>query len=333
MSEEQATAVDSGVAELTSDFLPSSQPEPQASEPAQAQSQEPAATAAEATPTQGSAQAPTPTSAQQTFRYQGLTPEQVAAKLTSDPEFARAMMTRAEQTAYYQQQVEYARQQMAALHQAQQAQAQQAQQAPQAQQAGQWPVVDQLKAMYAPTIKQAVAQGLVEEDIAAAYPNLTANLFYAVDQLADARQAIQILTDRMNRTERGSVETQVRSELDSMIGGLTQYGGHFAKLTDPQEQEAFRNYLIQVNPMVGQLRDPKFMGAMYTGFRQEEAALAFSEVEKLRAERAEAEKTKRRQAQGAGTGTRPGAVVQQAPTGFDDADLLDEYPHLRAQAR
>lgn len=324
MSEVQADA-GNGVDELTNDYFGSSQPEPQASEPVEV-SQEPVAADSQTQPVAAeSAQAPTPaTPANATFRYQGK--DWTLQELGANPDVARAIFTRAEQTAHYQQQLEVARQQAAMA----QAQAQQAQAPPQQAQGGNWPIPDQLKAMYAPAIKNAVTQGFVEEEVAVAYPALTSSLFRAVDQLEDARQAVGILTDRLNRMEMGSTETTVRNEIDSTIANLSTNGGPFARLSDPGEREAFFSYLLQVNPQVGHLRDPQFMSRQYLGFKQDEMLANAREAEAARTARTAAEANKRRLAQGVGAGTRPGVMAQETQP-WADNDLLSDFPALQTR--
>lgn len=316
----QAAAVDPGVAELTSDFFGDAQPSTETEqsqdtqkEPVQGQEQQP-------TETDASAQAPTQTPAQK-FILDG--------KEYSQQELAAAIQT-ARQFPHLQGVHTETKRQLEAIQAAiaQRQQQPQAQQPQQAQRVG-GVSVDQLKAMYAPAIKQAVSAGMIEADAAEAFPALTANLLYAYDQLADAREAMGHLINRFNSMERGSTEHAVVSEIRTSIASLAGAGEHFATLASPEEQARFFEYLVQINPQVGQLRDQNFLAKQWFAYNSDPIAqqLAALKQQQQQAQQASSRAQTRSLARGDGAGTRPGAAMPQDPDPLADM-ISDLYPQL-----
>jgi len=331
MSEVDAPAIDPGVAELTADFFPESQPESLATtqEPSQ-EVAEPRPEAAQPQPAPESAQAPTQAPGQ-TIEIKGR--NYSWAEINANPELQQAVLTRAMQTTHYQREVETARQQaLMAQQQAAIAAQQMAQRAtaqpPQQPANGGFPTPDRIKADYAAPLKRAVEMGHIEEEIAVAYPAFASNMMRAFDELMDARNAVGIIAERLNTMDAGSTQRTVLNEIDSTIASLSSSGEHFAGLADPQHRGEFFNYLVSINPQVGLLRDPNFIASQYVAYKKDEVLASVAEARKAQAEAQAANQRKRQLAQGVGAGTRPSSLQPENGQGFMDADLMADFQHI-----
>lgn len=324
--EATAEAIDPGVEELTQDFFPSAQPESASPEQAQV-SGEPPAQDAQTQPTTESAQAPTPAPVER-FNYLGR--EYTREQLLADPQLLNAIVTTANQGPHfkslYEQRLAQERQvQVQAQAQAMQ---QQAQAAAQQAQPGGYPIPDQIRAQYAVPLKRAVELGHIEPEIAEAYPNFAANMMRAFDGLQDARQAVELIAERINAMDAGATQSNVLREIDSTVAGLASQGEYFAGLADPQERGGFFNYLVSINPQVGLLRDPNFVASQYVAYKKDEVLASVAEARKAQAERHAADQRKRQLARGVGGGTRPSGLQPDNGQGFMDADLMSDFQHI-----
>lgn len=324
MSEVQTDATASGVEELTSDLFGDSQPA-ETSEPSQETPSEPTSTAQTQTGQPESAQtAPTQVPGQ-VFKYQGK--DWTWEELGKNPDVARAVITRAEQTAHYQQQLEQARQQAAYL--AGQAHAQQ--QSPQQPQQAQRGVnAAQIQAFYKPAVEHAVKTGMIEQDLAEAFPSFVSQSLYAMDQLVDARGAISHLIQRLNVMEQGSQQNAVEGSIRAQIAGLANNGEHFASLSSPEEQEGFLNYLIQINPQVGQLQQPDFLARQWFAYKSDAFGAQLQQQRQAAAAAESARQNARKLARGDVAGTRPGVAAPQEPNQFEEL-YADIFPKLVSQ--
>lgn len=210
----------------------------------------------------------------------------------------------------------------------QQPQAPQAQQ-PQAPQGRQGLMPEQIKALYQPAIKQAVESGYIEEELATAFPAFAANALMFRDLVSDVREAVGHLIERTNNIERGSTERNVIGEIDGSIASLATQGEHFAPLADPNVRQQFFQYLVELNPQVGHMRNPDFIARQWFAYNKDTYLANATAAQQANAQ-AQARRTQaRRNAQGEGNSTRPGGSPP-AVEGFYDADLLgDRFPALR----
>lgn len=329
MSDEQANAAASGVDELTSDYFPESQPEPQAQEQTGVSQEQVSAEPQQATPASDSAQvAPNQTPAEQKYWYQGK--EWTLQELGANPEVARAIFTRAEQTAHYQSQLELSRQAQALLQQQQQlVQSQQKQQQPQ-QQGSRGPTIDQLKAYYAPHLKAAVDRGELSADFVEAFGAEAVQFVHRSDQLDDARQAIGTLIQRLNAMERASMVGSLENELDQTVASLATQGEHFAQLADPAIRKQFTQYLYEIDFKIGQVRDPRLLARQWFAFNSDAIQAQIAQQAQQAAATTAAKQQTRTLARTDGTGTRPGVAQAQEVPGHLDM-ISDLYPRLATQ--
>jgi len=307
LDEATASGPDPGVAELTADFFPADPTGPETAEP----TAEPAQTAdASQEPAEPSAQAPTAEPIPQKYSING-------REFTPD-ELSRALIMAGQYAGLQEKHLKLLEQQRAPQ-----------QPQPQQQPQRQGVTSDQVQALYKPAVQQAVANEVMEADFAEAFPKFSANILYGLDLVKDVRAAAQTLIERMNQSERGSMETAVIQDVYSSIANLSTQGEPFAQLADPQVQQGFFNYLVEINPQLPHLRNPEFLARQWIAYNKDTYLQKAASAQQAIAERDRMKAVNRRNAGGEINSTRPAAVAEQ-PEGFWDADLLgDRFPPMR----
>jgi hypothetical protein len=219
--------------------------------------------------------------------------------------------TQAEQVAHFQQLYERERQERE----------QAARAATTPQQGDEGPSSEQLITFYKPSIDAAVKAGVIEEDVATAYPLTTARLFYLSDLQSEQGKKIAQLIAWASNLARGGQTHQVTSFIKSLTDTVAKEGGPFAPLAQETEAQAFWQWLgNNVNPPVSMLNED-FVKRMWAAYKHQDW---IGVAEAAAAAQKAGEEEKRRNAQGEGRGVRPPAS-EPSKHDRDMAEMSEGY--------
>ncbi len=322
----QVTSRDPGFSEMSEGFISSAepaQPEPMTPEPQPTGTPAPAqAPAAGEQPTPGAEpSAPAPTAAPEAAepkRYRVLGKEYTLAELEAQGLLDQldSKFTQAEQVAHYQRLFERERQAREELDRA----ARERPAAPVAQDQG--IPTEQLMAFYQPSIQAAVEAGIIEPDIATAYPKTAARVFYLSDLVSRQGKALAEIVGFLAQARDGNQGAQVRQALETMTDGVAKNGPMFAPLADQKTRQEFYAWLGEkVNPPASMLSE-EFLARMWAAYKHTDwigVAEAAAQAQKA------GEEEKRRQAQGEGGGSRPPAAPGKTQKERDLEEMMEGF--------
>jgi len=308
---EDSISVTSGIDDLVSDALgtePSAPVEAAPAEPAATTPAEPAvSTPAEPAPQAAVASEPNAPASEPTPSYRigtrEYTAQEIQAALTTASQFPNL------QNKYVEMLEQMKRQ--PAPQQAQQAT--QPQVAPAQQMAA-------IRAKYDPVVEQAVKDGLIERDFASLFPGMAAQMLMYRDgfvQLANQQAGV---TSQLQASRQQAQSNGLMQEIGQSINNLAQSGEAFAPLKDPGKVQDFFKYIWDLNPQVGQLRQPDFFARQWAAFNyteslktQQNNAVAAAHAAQTRLARADAT-----------TATRP-AGAMNAPAKSPLDMMVDDF--------
>jgi hypothetical protein len=332
----EVTSRDPGFSAMSEGFIPSAEPatpEPAAPEPQPSGTPAPAAApGAEGRPAGAGPSVAAPTAAApgaapaaaEPKKYRVLGKEYSVAELEAAGLLDKldTMATQAEQVAHYQRLFERERQ---AREELDRQAREQRPAAPAAEDQG--VPTEQLMALYSPSIKAAVDAGVIEPDVATAYPKTAARLFYLSDLVSRQGKVLAQVLGSLNQVYQGGRGQQVRAALDQMTDGVSKKGPMFEPLADPNTRQEFYAWLGEkVNPPASMLSE-EFLARMWAAYKHTDwIGVAEAAAQAQRA----GEEEKRRQAQGEGGGSRPPASPEKTKKEKDLEEMSEGFlPPLR----
>jgi hypothetical protein len=296
--------------ELTGDYFPqeaqpaTAQPstEAQPQEPAKDGAEQPAAPTEQPTPQPSVAEPAKPT-AQEPVKFKYRDKEYTQADLARDPELFNTVMTAAEQYRHlnpkYQELLEKVAQQGAQP-------VQQPGQPQVVQPPATVPTPEQIRVAYEPQVKQAVQDGIIEENFANEYPTVSSQFMYLAELLFDQRAATAAIINQMSA---GRQQTQVQQDVQIVTGLIENLAARpepqYAALKDNATKKKVFDRIVQLQPDRN-LVNEDFVKQLYLGMVGETLLQGAAQA----AEQAkQAEELRRRQATSEGGGARPGPVI------------------------
>lgn len=235
--------------------------------------------------------------------------EYTAEQLLADPDMLAKLATRAEQTRYYQTQLEAARRTPPPEQPAQ----------PAANVPDPAATMANLHAKYDAKVKQLVKDGFFTEDEAELVPNLALHGAVIADELSLHRAALEKIAEMINGSAQQTVASQARAELEALYDGVAAKDEAFSWLKDPEGRKGFHEFIVQLNPMSDQV-NPEFMERMALAYKHNDM-LALARGIRTRDE--ESRKRKARLAVGESGSPRAGAKPRtERPSDLDE--LVDE---------
>lgn len=178
---------------------------------------------------------------------------------------------------------------------------------------------DQIVAHYAPQVKETVAQGFIEEDFAALYPSVAANMVMYRDVITGLTRVANVVAEKLSTQDRSQFEQGVISELKQSFTQLASQGDLYKPLSEPKVQEAFFLHLLEMNPQIEVLRSPGFLERQWKAFNIDTILSRPAAQASAPAAAKPASNVKRANfARGEGTGARPAAPTVEDRTQLQD---------------
>jgi hypothetical protein len=120
-------------------------------------------------------------------------------------------------------------------------------------------------------VQQSVREGWIDEDVATLYPAATASMLLMRQQLLQLQQVVGQQQQILGQQQQQTLIQTVQQQLETTLDAAAQQGPLYEGLRVPTEREAFRTYLRELNPMVGQLT-PQFVGQHWLAYKTQQLA-------------------------------------------------------------
>ena len=183
--------------------------------------------------------------------------------------------------------------------------------------------MEQLRSKFDPVVKQYVENGLMESDFVTLFPGMAAQMAYYQTAFDSMSNVVRAVAGEMESRTRREQSTGLVNEVAQSINQLAQSGEPFAPLKEPQKVQEFFNFLWELNPQVGQLRNPEFLARQWVAFNKDQYLQALQSREQTTA-RNQAARLARADATG---GTRAPGVNQEPPKSPLD-EMWDDHVAL-----
>lgn len=168
-------------------------------------------------------------------------------------------------------------------------------------------VLQAVRNQYDPQVQELVKQGLIEQDFAALFPGMAAQMLYYRDGFNQVGQVLQGVIGELNSSRQQQESTGFVNDVGRSISQLAMSGDAFAPLKDPQEVQKFFNYLWDLNPQVGHLRNPDFLARQWVAYNKDQ----YLQTAQTRAAADARQQQVRYATADATTGSRPPGVMQE----------------------
>lgn len=146
---------------------------------------------------------------------------------------------------------------------AQQPQGQMPQQDPQS-------VLRNIRATYDSKVQEAVKQGLIEPDFAHLFPGMAAQMLMYRDGFTNMANQLGAMQTQAAQQAQAQQSQGLMQDIGRSLGQLAASGEAFAPLKDQKVVNGFFQYLYNMNPQVGQMKDPSFLAGQWVAYNKDQ---------------------------------------------------------------
>ena len=151
----------------------------------------------------------------------------------------------------------------------------------------------------------------MSQDFVQLFPAEAAQMLAYRDSFSQVAQYVQAIGQQMQSQQQQSQATGLINEVGQNINRLAQSGEAFAPLKDTGNVQKFMQYLWDLNPQVGHLRNPEFLAGQWVAYNRNQY-LQMAAQAQVNAQRQEQLRYAKADSS---TGSRPtgGAPVEKTP--------------------
>lgn len=182
---------------------------------------------------------------------------------------------------------------------------------PEPQQAQQQLTPEIIRQQMKPVVDQYVQAGWISEDMAALYPQEATAMAWMYSTISQLQQSNNQALQYIQSTQQRDVGNQAATTLDSAITEVSGRGDVFDALKDDGVRQGFRDYIIELNPLMSQLT-PDFLARQYYAYNHQLI---------LDTAKAAAAPTQKKSA--AALAKQEGSSARQAPTSAPQEEWAD----------